>query len=434
MQKINKVVGGILIVLTACVNNGKKDQCKDSLLSESLKFAISSNTLLNINTSNGGFANVMNSGFGSAIAIQKNGNCLTFYLLTDRGPNYKDSLMRRIIIDPSYVPRIGIFELRDSSLVKKEEILLKDKFGQFFTGLPALSIEQAININGKPLPFDSTKSSIDSEGLVVMKDRSFWVADEYGPGLFHFDNRGKELERILPGDKNMPQVLSNRVPNRGFEGLTISQDGNTLIAAMQGPIKNRRDTLRTNDKMTRILFYDLHNRTSKQFAYMLDSVNTGISEIHALSNTEFLVLERDALYLNDKYASSKTKRIYHIDVSNASDINGVDPLSKLGCLSGGKTMEELSEVEFLRLFSPVQKNPYPIVDLLTKGYVHDKSEGIAVLDNSWLIVSNDDDFGVADSAGFLREKTLLDNTGNRVADMNTIYFFRIGENMNRKRP
>ena len=44
----------------------------------------------------------------------------------------------------------------------------------------------------------------DSEGLVAMPDGSFWVSDEYGPFITHFDGNGRQLDRLSPFDSTRP--------------------------------------------------------------------------------------------------------------------------------------------------------------------------------------------------------------------------------------
>lgn len=71
------------------------------------------------------------------------------------------------------------------------------------------------------------------------------------------------------------------------------------------------------------------------------------------------------------------------------------------------------------------KAPGPVVDLIQTipGYPHDKVEGLAVLDNFTIAVSNDDDFGVTDDgAGNFIAKT-LPLLG--MPDFNTIYIVRL---------
>lgn len=38
---------------------------------------------------------------------------------------------------------------------------------------------------------ETDRYGLDSEGLVALKDGTFWVSDEYGPHIIHFDTTGK---------------------------------------------------------------------------------------------------------------------------------------------------------------------------------------------------------------------------------------------------
>jgi hypothetical protein len=87
-------------------------------------------------------------------------------------------------------------------------ILLKRPDGTAIKGLPNSSAlvgtgETPYNQLGKPiveniqLPFNAQTNIIklddyglDGEGLVALKDGTFWVSDEYGPHIVHFDKNG----------------------------------------------------------------------------------------------------------------------------------------------------------------------------------------------------------------------------------------------------
>jgi hypothetical protein len=49
--------------------------------------------------------------------------------------------------------------------------------------------ETAHDLNGQILT--SSADGIDSEGLVRASEGSFWISDEYGPHIVHFDGIGK---------------------------------------------------------------------------------------------------------------------------------------------------------------------------------------------------------------------------------------------------
>lgn len=47
--------------------------------------------------------------------------------------------------------------------------------------------------------------SIDSEGLVINSDGTFWVSDEYGPYIYLFDESGKMTTAIRPPEAIIPK-------------------------------------------------------------------------------------------------------------------------------------------------------------------------------------------------------------------------------------
>ncbi len=62
-----------------------------------------------------------------------------------------------------------------------------------------------------------TGADFDVESLVVDKDGSFWIGEEFGPYLLHFDSSGKLLDAPIATpdffktlDGNAPKVLGHR--------------------------------------------------------------------------------------------------------------------------------------------------------------------------------------------------------------------------------
>ena len=187
-----------------------------------------------------------NGGFGSALAPDPN-DPTVFYLLTDRGPNAAGVAANSIVFGKAdFTPQIGKFRLKDGQLTLEQTILLKNAAGQPITGLPNPSGqgntgETALDLSGQAL--GTSADGIDSEGLVLAPDGTFWISDEYGPHIAHFDATGKQLERINPfgtgqGGRTLPLVLARRRPNRGMEGLCLTPDGKTLVGLMQSPLYN----------------------------------------------------------------------------------------------------------------------------------------------------------------------------------------------------
>lgn len=371
---------------------------------------------------------VYGGGFGSALALDPKAPGY-FYLLTDRGPNADSTdATKKVFPVPSFTPQIGRFKLEGDKLVQVGVIEIKGPDGRKISGLPnpdnGNTGETAVDLEGKPLGTDPY--GLDSEGLVALKDGTFWISDEYGPWLMHVDAKGKMLERVGPfaGEKSLPRVLAKRRANRGMESLTVTPDGKYLVGLMQNPVDNPNIAIRKTSKLNRIVFFDPKTGTSWQYAYLMDETSSVVSEIAAITNTTFIVSERDQLFAGDAKSPAKLKRIYKIDIAKASDIS--DPAdSSSGKMVNGKTLEQLGEKEMQDAgITAVTKEL--VVDLLALpgGYPHDKSEGLAIISDTLIAVSNDDDFGISpDGKGGILPKK-LPGMGNAV-DMNRVYFIKL---------
>jgi hypothetical protein len=375
---------------------------------------------------------VNNGGYGSALAFAP-WDPTRYYLMTDRGPNVAITVNGVTGIAfpvPEFHPQIGIFKRQGSQLKKVDVITLRDESCKPLSGLPlpagqtGSTGEIAFGIDGTPLPFDP--KGIDSEGLTILLDRSFWVSDEYGPFLTHFNSAGCTIERIGPGAnrRSLPLALAKRRPNRGMEGLTSVLGGLYLVGMMQSPLDNPTAAGRVS-RLTRLVVFNTLTGRTRQYAYLLDSPALANSEILALSPSRYLVLERDGNFPTEGPAA---KRIYLIDVRGATDIS--DPANgERGLLVGGKSLEELtanaSDPAALLAtahIKPITKTLAVDLTALFPNYVHDKVEGMALVDPWILAISNDDDFSVLDSPNGITQKILPNTT---TVDFGQVVFVRL---------
>lgn len=370
---------------------------------------------------------IYNGGFGSALAYDGK----YFYAMTDRGPNIDGATSNdKIFPKPDFTPQIGKFKIENGSLKLDKLILLKDETGKNLTGLPnplnqGGTGENALDMTGNKLNYDP--KGIDPEGLVVMNDGSFWVADEYGPHIIHFDANGKAIEWLNPfgtgiGGKKIPLVYKHRRPNRGMEGLTITPDRKYLVGMMQSPLLNPNKDVQKNATACRILFYELATGKYKEYIYFLENTGTAVSEITAITNTTFLVLERDGKAPGK--SDPAFKKLYKIDITNATDVT--DP-NENGKLINGKTIEQLSKNDLISAgINPVSKEEF--FDIMSiPNYPHDKPEGIIVINRNTIAIVNDDDFGIESEDGNAIEK-IMPKLGNK-QDENIIYFIKLTKNL-----
>ena len=174
-------------------------------------------------------------------------------------------------------------------------------------------------------PRDSLR--FDAEGVRVGPKGTLFISDEYGPFVREFGTDGKML-RELPVPARFafdPENKKGRQDNRGFEGLAISPDGKKLFALLQSPLiqdgalndKGKRVGL-----FCRMLEIDIEGGKSREFAYPLDEPSYGPSELLAVNDHEFLVIERDG----KPGKESKSKKIYRIDIANATEVQAIEAL------------------------------------------------------------------------------------------------------------
>ncbi|KAI3399199.1 hypothetical protein diail_7568 [Diaporthe ilicicola] len=211
--------------------------------------------------------------------------------------------------------------------------------------------------------------SVDSEGLVINNDGTFWVGDEYGPYIWLFDPNGTVISAIRPPDAIIPKrngsdsfsadsprayvddgsgddVIpadnpTGRDNNHGFEGLSASADGKELYLLLQAAANQEGGLNSQTERYTRFLTYDVSDRSAP--VYLSEHVvplplysdytakaskNPKVaaqSEIHALPNGQFLVLARDSGFGHGQDESlSVYRHIDVFDVENATDIKGSD--------------------------------------------------------------------------------------------------------------
>jgi hypothetical protein len=404
-----------------------------------------------------GTVKISGGSFGSSWAAAP-GRPGLFYSITDRGPNADSGGGNKVEPDsgvdpahPTFHPQIVLFQLAGGTAkLIGAPIVLEDIHGNPYNGLPntvskpgvAASFENIEDMNGNILP--TNPDGYDPEGLVALKDGTFWISDEYGPYITHFDKTGKEIERLSPWTTGVPFAtdspfhnidtapplpveLQYRTKNKGLEGLTLTPDGRTLVGTMQSALtepdlNGAKTSLITT---TRIVTIDLKTKAMHEYLYLLDDPakhdGNAVSEITAISDTKFLVDERDG-----DVGAGAFKQLYEIDLAGATDVRGSgDPK---GYLINGKSIDayvgQAGTAAATKLLedagvTPVGKTPYlDMGGLVTQAdpsgffFGHDKIESVATTDGGRTIyLSNDSDFGIDhtnEAAGpyTLHQKTL----------------------------
>ncbi len=262
--------------------------------------------------------------FGGVSAIEYTGQGNQYFALADRGPDDGDTTYEcrlhkiNLEIKPAAAVPVKV-ELLDTCL-------LMDSQGRPHVGDSRVFV--ATPQHGQRL---------DPEGVRRLGQDQLLICEEYGPMILRFDTAGKELASIpVPPAYTISKAAaskteenqnneSGRASNKGLEGMAISPDGKTITCVMQNVML--QDGQRDEDGAPhgyhcRILQIDLEVGTTRQYVYHLDHPDNVLSEILAVSSTEFLVIERDYRSGND----AQCKHIKRIDLADATDINGLDRL------------------------------------------------------------------------------------------------------------
>lgn len=374
---------------------------------------------LNYSLESGVAANIL-GGLGSGLAYAGNS---TFLSLPDRGPN-ADVYNTAVDNTTSYIPRFQTLKLSLSPAAAGSALpyqlsaslqgttLLSSKTQLVYGsgaaaglgyGAPAGNTASKFYFSGRSDNFDSSLSTansnngrLDPEGIRVSNDgRSVFISDEYGPYVYQFDRlSGQRIKAFaLPGNlaAGTPAATeaaeltngSGRLSNKGMEGLALTPDGKTLVGIMQSPLIQDGGK---NEKTTRIVTIDIATGATKQFGYKLDDKKNSISEIVAINDHEFLVDERDSKGLGDG-SSAGFKKIFKIDLNNATEI---------GSLSGADNIKNLAVGKSLFIDVKAALNGIGVTD----ANVPAKLEGLSfgedlMIDGTLkhtLLLSNDNDF------------------------------------------
>jgi hypothetical protein len=192
-----------------------------------------------------------------------------------------------------------------------------------------------------------------------------------------------------------------------MEGLAITPDGKTLVGIVQASLIQDAAQKGAAGKLLRIAMIDIASgQVTGQFAYLL-TTGSGVSEILALNNHEFLVDERDGKGRADG-STAKVKQLFKIDLAGATDVSQMDGLT---AASHG-----VPKSLFVDLVASLTAS-----NLFTTAEIPAKIEGISfgpdlkaggeTIHTLW--VANDNDFTA----------TVQDPDGNTIANPNQFFVF-----------
>ena len=242
-----------------------------------------------------------------------------------------------------------------------------------------------------------TGADLDIESARRDKHGNLWFGDEFGPFLVKTDAAGRVLSRETqlsgvqsPQSPHLADGTPTLETSRGFEGMAINPAGDRLYTLLEGTVAGDAvRTLRINE-----LNIDTSAFTSEQWIYALEAQGTAIGEMTAISDTEFLVIERNGATATTTASNGDTpfKKIFKVDLTQR-DTNG--------------RLQKTEIVDLMNIADPDDLNgdgsrvfTFPYITI----------ESVLILDSDTLLVVNDNNFpgaggrmsGVSDPTEFLR--------------------------------
>lgn len=264
------------------------------------------------------------SSMGSGIDYREQDG--TLWMISDRGP-----------LDGAtdYQPRVQVFGLKIEPgmptpvrLELRSTIILRDDAGPF-TGSGGAYDADAPPKNDRRL---------DTEGIQLASNGNLWTCEEYGLFIDEWTPAGLHVRRLEPparfmvkkrGDAAMhelpPNNRSGRQSNRGFEGLSLSEDGSRLHALTQGVLLQDGALDAANERVgvnVRLIEFELSSSKTREIVYVLDDAKHGLNEITTLAPGVCIVLEKDG----KEGKKAKCRKLYRVEMSGATDVSAIESL------------------------------------------------------------------------------------------------------------
>jgi hypothetical protein len=348
---------------------------------------------------------ILIGGIGSDLYHMPGSDESEFWAVTDRGPNGEvvvNGETRATALVPEFTPTIMKVSVRDGLVTPVQYIPITTQSGKPVTGLP--------NISGYDLQFwdgtatnkiDYNPNGLDVEGLVRVRNGDFWIVDEYSPSLVHINAKGNVIARYVPEGVNLvgadypvitalPAAYAKRKGNRGFEGMSISQDEKTIFIVLQSPLSAPDKDTGDRSRTTRIIKFDVPSaRVTGEYAYRqeistlfnprpkMKQTEMKLSGVAAIDGDTLLVLER----------TDWAFAIYRVDLTVATNIAS----------SVWSTSNDPVSLEFFAETSDVQVVPVSkelLVHSSSLVNMPEKVEGVTIVNSTTIAIANDNDFDV----------------------------------------
>lgn len=186
-----------------------------------------------------------------------------------------------------------------------------------------------------------TGADFDVESIALMNDGTYWVGEEFGPYLLHFDAFGQLMSppvrhpvlRAPQNPQNSAEAPENLPSSRGFEAMARSADGTKLYVTTEASIASE-----TDKRIIEIYEFDTRwgEYTGRVFTYAKDSSDpitggtndaTNIFVTGDMTNVggdRYIIIERDDFQGPPSAPSpAKQKKLYLFDLSEVDEATGI---------------------------------------------------------------------------------------------------------------
>lgn len=266
-----------------------------------------------------------NTTVGGLSGIDYNPKKKEYYLISD---DRSDKNPARF-----YTANISINNYKIDSVIFLKTTSFKNQLGNVY---PNSRQDPFHTPDPEALRFDSSNNRFiwSSEGERIVKPSGSILEN---PSVTEIDSNGNFIDTFdLPPQVKMSSNEFGPRQNGVFEGLTFTDDYNSLLVSVEEPLLQDGPAAGTGDSsgITRIIKFNIPAKKAvAEYAYKIDPVAhppltpggfkiNGIPDILSLSNNQLLVLERSFSTGN----LSCTIKVYLADISKADNIISVSSL------------------------------------------------------------------------------------------------------------
>ncbi|MGE3510244.1 MAG: esterase-like activity of phytase family protein [Vicinamibacterales bacterium] len=258
---------------------------------------------------------------------------------------------------------------------------------------------------GTQIPVDPTIQSgrlltgadFDVESIVRLDDGTYWVGEEFGPYLLHFDARGRlmsapvrhPLLRAPQNPQNITQGPANLPSSRGFESMARNGAGTRLYVTTEASIDSEPDK--------RILeIYEFDTRaeryTGRCWRYAKDSSDAITGGAHNATNvfvtgdlthvagSRYIMIERDDFQGPPSSAAPpRQKKLYLLDLRKTDPATGL--------------LKKRLLVDLLDISDPKDiGGPLPEIPATRFNFPLQSVESVTLVDRNTLLVGLDNNY------------------------------------------